>query len=353
MPLRLDGGRRALVALTLLTVLVGPPAPAAATDFSGAGATFPAPVYNAWAAAYRRASGNTLFYRAVGSGGGIDQIRQRAVDFGGTDAPMTQDELRAHRLLQFPAVIGSVVVIVNLAGIGQNELRLSGDVVADIYLGRIRSWNDPRLAQMNPRLALPAIPIEPVFRADPSGTTFVFTTYLAQASDSWRTEIGAATAVRWPLGTRAAGNDGVAGMVRVRPGAIGYVENVYAAVNDLTTTRLRNADGVFVAPTSTSFRAAAAAADWTRAPNLDPSMINRPGAAAWPIVSATYILVPSDPRDAVRARVVLDFFDWAFGEQGDRVAESLHYIPLPEAVAERVRASWGGIVADGRPVWRR
>jgi phosphate transport system substrate-binding protein len=348
---RSSSSRRGFLAIAAAAAVVGGIGPAVAAEFSGAGASFPAPVYNAWAAAYRQATGNTLNYQAIGSGGGINQITNRTVDFGASDAPLAQNRLQQAGLVQFPAVVGSIVPIVNIDGVAKNQLRLTGEVIADIYLGRIRSWNDPRIVEMNPGVTLPNLPIQPIYRSDASGTTFVFTTYLSQISQQWRTDVRAATSVQWPAGAGARGNDGVAGAVRNTRGGIGYVEYAFAAENNLASTQLRNAAGNFVEPTIQTFQNAAATADWANAPNLDPDMVNRPGPQAWPITTATYILIPREPRDAARAREALAFFNWAFGEQGDRIASGLHYVPLPEDVVQRVRQAWRNVTANGQPVF--
>jgi phosphate transport system substrate-binding protein len=338
----------ALIAATLFAQ----PAMAQGVEFTGAGATFPAPVYAAWASAYKAATNNTLNYQPIGSGGGINQIQNRTVDFGASDAPVPSNRLQQQRLVQFPAVIGAVVFIVNLDGVNKNQLKLTGEVIADIYLGTIKTWNDPRIVAINPGVTLPALTIQPVYRSDASGTTFVTTTYLSETSAKWKAEVSAATSVQWKAGAGARGNDGVAGAVRNTKGAIGYVEYAFAAENSLATTQLQNVDGQFVEPTTPNFQAAAAAADWEKAEDLAASMINMKGATSWPIVSPTYILIPRDPRDAARAKATLDFFAWAFAQAGDDIAVKLHYIPLPNAVVTRVKAVWANVVnAQGQRVW--
>jgi phosphate transport system substrate-binding protein len=339
-------------AAALVAATLSGPALAQGVEFTGAGATFPAPVYNAWAAAYRTATNNTLNYQAIGSGGGINQIQNRTVDFGASDAPVPNARLQQQRLVQFPAVIGAVVPIVNLPGIAKNQLRLTGEIMADIYLGTITTWNHQRIASINPGVTLPATTIQPIYRSDASGTTFVFTSYLSGKSQVWNAEVRSGTSVQWRAGAGARGNDGVAGAVRNTVGAIGYVEYAFAAENNLATTQLQNVGGQFVEATIATFQAAAAAADWANAQDLAASMINRPGATSWPIVSPTYILIPTDPRDPARARAALQFFAWAFTPTGDRIAEQLHYIPLPEAVVTRVKAAWARVLgANGQPVW--
>lgn len=336
---------RALAFAAAATGLMASALPAAAVDFTGAGGTFPAPVYAAWGTQYKAKSGSTLNYQAIGSGGGQTQITNRTVDFGASDAPMDDAKLESGKLLQFPTVIGSIVMIVNLDGIKPNELKLSGQVVADIYLGKITKWDDKEIASLNPGVKLPNIDVFPVSRSDGSGTTYVFTSYLSDVSADWKSKAGFGTSVKWPAGDGAKGNDGVAGTVKNTKGAIGYVEYVYAAANNLTTTELQNKAGKFVAPTVPAFQAAAAAADWTNAKNFAASMINTAGATAWPIVSATYILLPKDPKDAAKSAEIMKFFDFAYNE-GDKTAEDLHYIPLPKDVKERVRAAWKAEIKD-------
>jgi phosphate transport system substrate-binding protein len=292
-----------------------------------------------------------LNYQAIGSGGGQNQIRNRTVDFGASDAPMSSEQLQQHNLLQFPTVLGSVVPIVNLPGVEIDQLRLTGELLAEIYAGKITKWNDPKLAEANSGVTLPNLAIAPAYRADGSGTTFVFTSYLAAVSADWKGKVGAATSVRWPVGTGARGNDGVAATVRNTRGAIGYVENAYAHTNKLTTTQLRNKAGSFVKPSMESFRAAAANADWAAA-DFAANLIDTGGAESWPIVSPTFILLPKNPQDPARSSNVMKFFDWAY-KSGDDMASGLEYIPLPDQVAEAVRAAWAREVKrpDGQPVW--
>jgi len=311
---------------------------AQAVQITGAGASFPNPIYQRWAEAAREAINIQVNYQSIGSGAGINQIRNRTVDFGATDAPLNAQQLTEANLMQFPTVMGSVVPIINLPGVETNALRLTGDQLADIYLGRITRWNDPRLVEGNPGVSLPNIAIAPIYRADGSGTTFVFASYLSAVSEEWRTRVGAATSVRWPVGNGARGNEGVAGGVRNTRGGIGYVENAFAQLNRLATVQLRNRAGNFVAPTHESFVAAAVNADWS-VPGFAASIIDQPGAASWPIVSPTWILIPTNPTDAARNAHVRRFFDWAFAN-GDAMALQLEYIPLPQTVKDAVRAAW-------------
>lgn len=325
--------------------------PAFAVDVTGAGATFPAPVYSQWGADYKAKTGIGLNYQAIGSGGGQTQITNRTVDFGASDAPMDPAKLKSGNLLQFPTVIGAVVPVVNVEGV--ENLVLDGPTLAAIYGGKITKWNDPAIAKLNSGAKLPAASIVPVYRSDASGTTYVFTTYLADVSPDWKSNVGASTAVQWPAGAGAKGNDGVAGTVKNTAGAIGYVEFVYAASNSLPTISLINKAGKTVAPSEAAFKTAAASAEWDKAENFAASMINTSGDAAWPIVSATFILLPKDPKDAARSAEVMKFFDWAY-KDGGAAAEKLHYIALPESVINRVRTAWKADVKapDGKAIWK-
>jgi phosphate transport system substrate-binding protein len=323
-----------------------------AQQITGAGATFPAPVYAKWGEAAKAAVGIELNYQAIGSGGGQNQITNRTVDFGASDAPMDPAKLASAKLLQFPTVMGAVVVIVNLPGVKQDELKLTGEMVADIYAGKIVKWNDPKLVEMNKDVTLPNVAIAPVYRAEASGTSFVFTSYLSAVSPAWKSSVGASTSVKWPAGAGAKGNDGVAGTVRNTRGGIGYVEYAYATQNHLTTTQLRNKSGSFVKPTSEAFTAAASAGDWTGASNFAVSLIDTNGAANWPIVSPTFILLPKDPKEATHSANVMKFFDWTY-KNGSAIAQQLDYIPLPAAVQDAVRNAWRTqVIADGKPVYK-
>jgi phosphate transport system substrate-binding protein len=334
-------------------VLGGVAGPALAQQITGAGATFPAPVYAKWGEAAKAAVGIELNYQAIGSGGGQNQILNRTVDFGASDAPMSPEKLDSGKLLQFPSVMGAVVVVVNLPGVKPNDIKLSGEMLADIYLGKITKWNDPRIVEMNPGLKLPSRAIAPVYRADGSGTTYVFTSYLSAVSSDWKTKVGAATSVKWVAGNGAKGNDGVAATVRQVRGGIGYVEFAYAEQNKMTTTELRNKAGHFVAPTLDAFKAAAGSADWAGAKHYAVSLIDLNGATTWPIVSATFIELPKNPTDPARSASVMKFFDWAY-KSGDPIATSLDYVTLPDAVKNAVRSSWAAEIKapDGSPVWK-
>ena len=326
--------------------------PAAAQQITGAGATFPAPVYAKWGEAAKAAIGVELNYQAIGSGGGQNQITNRTVDFGASDAPMDAAKLQSANLLQFPMVMGAVVPIVNLPGINTNQVKLTGEMLADIYLGKITKWNDPKLVEMNRGVTLPNLAIAPVYRADGSGTSFVFTTYLSAVNSDWKEKVGASTSVKWPAGAGARGNDGVAGTVKNTRGAIGYVENAFATQNNLTTTQLRNKSGAFVSPTMAGFGAAAASGNWTGAQNFAVDLIDQAGAQSWPIVSATFLLLPKDPKDGARSANVLKWVDWAY-TNGGLIATQLEYIALPKAVQDTVRAAWRKeIMFNGQPVFK-
>lgn len=344
------------ITLTTLVLAVGAAAlsgpPVLAQEITGAGATFPAPVYAKWGEAAKAATGVQLSYQAIGSGGGESQIINRAADFGASDAPVDGPKLAANNLLQFPMVVGAVVPIVNLPGMGANRVKLTGELLADIYMGKISKWNDPKLVEMNRGVAMPNLAIAPVYRAEVSGTSYVFTSYLSSASSDWRERVGAKVSVKWPAGAGARGNDGVAGMVRSTRGGIGYVANAYATQNHLTTIQLRNKAGQFVGPTMASFAAAVAGGNWAGAQNFAVDLIDQPGATTWPIVSATYLLVPKDPKDGARMALVLKFVDWAY-TNGGQIATDLEYIPVPKAVQDSVRATWKtSIMAAGEPVYK-
>ena len=319
---------------------------------TGAGASFPAPLYAKWAADYHRATSVRVNYQSMGSAAGLRQVEARTVDFGATDAPLQDEELARQGLVQFPTVIGGVVPVVNLKGIAPGQLRLTGPVLADIYLGTVRRWNDARIAALNPGLPLPDARITPVRRADGSGTTFLFTSYLTQVSPAWRERVGQGTAVDWPTSAGGKGNEGVAAFVGRLPGAIGYVEAVYVRQNAMNYARLQNAAGQFVSPQDEAFRAAAADADWGR--SFHQVLVNRPGAQAWPLTGATFILLPRQAARPERAAEVLKFFDWGFRE-GDATAGKLGYVSLPPALEDAVRKLWDKELRDaaGGPLaWR-
>ena len=326
-------------------------APAQAADITGAGATFPFPVYAKWAEEYKKQTGIGLNYQSIGSGGGIRQITAKTVDFGATDAPMKGEDLTKNGMVQFPTVLGGVVPVINIQGIEAGQLKLTGEVLADIFNGKIAKWNDAKIAQINQGVALPDASITPVYRSDGSGTTSVFTTYLSEVSATWKSGPGAGASVQWPVGQGGKGNEGVAATVKQVANAIGYVEYAYAKQNAIPVAQLQNKDGRFVAPEAKTFQAAAANANWSAAPGFGISLTNQPGAEAWPITAPTFILVPKTPEKPEQVAEVLKFFDWAY-KNGDTLAAGLDYVPLPDAVVEQVRKSWGEIKTKaGQPVF--
>ncbi|HTI79726.1 MAG TPA: phosphate ABC transporter substrate-binding protein PstS [Acetobacteraceae bacterium] len=332
--------RKHLLGGTLLLGLAGLAAPShAQTQLTGAGSTFAAPIYTKWAEAASGATNIKLNYQAIGSGAGINQINNRTVDFGASDMPMKSADLTAHKLMQFPTVVGGIDIIINIPGINANQLKLTGPILADIYLGKITKWNDESITSINPDLKLPNLAIAPVHRADGSGTTYVFTDYLSIQSAEWKSKVGSSTSVSWPVGAGAKGSDGVAGTVQQIKGGIGYDESAYAEQNKLTTTLLLNKAGKYVAPTMAAFQAAASNADWTSVQNFAIDLNNEPGDASWPIESATFVLLPTDPKDPNQSAAVKKFFDWGF-THGDDIAKQLLYIPLPDSVHNAIRAAW-------------
>jgi phosphate transport system substrate-binding protein len=317
---------------------------------NGAGATFPAPLYSQWANDYKAAKGIELNYAAIGSGGGIKQITSRTVDFGATDDPMKAEELQQNNLIQFPATMGGVVLAYNLPGF-TGEIKLDGPTIADMFMGKEKKWNDPKIAAMNPGVKLPNVAVTPVYRSDSSGTSFIFTSYLSGVSPEWKSSIGADKAVKWPTGAGGKGNAGVAGFLKQIEGSIGYVEYSYAKSNSLPVATLKNQAGKLVKPGSDSFAAAAASAKWDPAQGFYISLTNQPGDASWPIVGVSFILVPTQPTNAANAKEVLNFFDYAFKNGGD-AANKLDYVPIPPAVVDLVRQSWSAVKGpDGKPVW--
>jgi phosphate transport system substrate-binding protein len=322
----------------------------ATAQITGAGATFPAPVYAKWAEAYKAATGVSLNYQAIGSGGGVKQIQARTVDFGATDDPLSADDLAKNGFVQFPAVIGGVVPVVNLQGVKPGEMKLNGAVLADIYRGQVKTWNDPAIVQLNPGVKLPSTAITLVYRSDSSGTTFVFTDYLAQVSPAFKAAPGSGKTVNWPAGIGGRGNAGVAANVSKIDGAIGYVEYAYAKQNKMIHAAMINRDGRTVQPDDLTFAAAAARADWKSAPGFGVNLNNQPGAEAWPMTSATFILMYRAAADARRSAEALKFFKWAL-ENGQKLAVDLDYVPLPADVVKQVQASWNEIRdGSGKPV---
>lgn len=321
-----------------------------ATDITGAGATFPFPVYAKWAADYKVASGNAVNYQSIGSGGGVQQITAKTVDFGATDDPMSGEQLDKIGLMQFPAVIGGTVPVVNIEGIKPGQLKLTGTVLADIFLGKVKKWNDPAIQSLNAELKLPAADIIVVHRSDGSGTTFGFTNYLSKVSTDWKEKVGQGKAVKWPAGQGGKGNEGVAAYVKQLKNSIGYVEYAYAKQNALAWTQMKNQAGNFVQPEQKSFAAAAANAKWDSAPGMGVVLTEQPGADSWPVTSATFILVYKEQAKPENGRTTLAFFDWAF-EKGAKTAADMDYVPLPKDVTDQIRAAWKATIkADGQPL---
>jgi phosphate transport system substrate-binding protein len=326
--------------------------PAAAVEISGAGATFPYPVYAKWADTYKKETGVGLNYQSIGSGGGIKQIEAKTVTFGASDAPLKGPELDKHGLVQFPMVMGGIVPVVNVEGVAAGELVLDGPTLAGIFLGTVKSWDDPAIKKLNPNVKLPSQPIAVVHRSDGSGTTFNFTYYLSEASADWKSQVGAATSVEWPVGIGAKGNEGVSNNVSQTKGSIGYVEYAYALQNKLVYTKMTNKDGKIVAPTSPAFQTAAANANWNSVPGYSVILANQAGAESWPMTAATFILIPKKPEDAAAAAEALKFFAWAYAK-GDKMAEELDYVPMPKKVVGDVEKVWASEIKDanGKPLF--
>lgn len=320
--------------------------PAFAAEITGAGATFPYPIYAKWADAYRKETGTGLNYQSIGSGGGIKQITAKTVDFGASDMPLTPQDLDKNGLMQFPTVIGGDVPVVNLKGIAAGQLRLSGEVLAGIFLGKVKKWNDPAIAALNPGAPLPDVAVSVVHRSDGSGTTFIWTNYLSKVSPEWKSKVGEGTSVNWPTGVGGKGNEGVASYVQRIQGSIGYVEYAYVLQNKMAYALVKNRDGSFVSPSARGFQAAAAGADWSAAPGMYLILTDAPGADAWPIAGATFILMHKVQDKPESAKQVLKFFDWAYAK-GDRMAESLDYVPLPDKVVKLIEANWKQHIRDG------
>jgi phosphate transport system substrate-binding protein len=310
-----------------------------AADISGAGATFPFPLYAKWAEAYKKETGIGLNYQAIGSGGGIKQIQAKTVTFGATDIPQTAADQQKFGLVQWPMVMGGIVAVVNLDGVKSGDLVIDGPTLADIYLGKIKTWDDPELKKLNPTAKLPSGPITVVHRADGSGTSFNFTNYLDKVSPAWHEKVGVSQTPEWPVGVGAKGNDGISGTVRQTKASIGYVEYAYAKQQKLTYADMVNKDGKTVAPTVPAFQAAAANADWANAPGYYQVLTDEPGAASWPLTAATFILMYKEPTDKAAAAEALKFFDWAF-TKGEKIAEDLDYIPMPASVVTLVKKTW-------------
>ena len=313
--------------------------PAVAADISGAGATFPYPIYAKWADAYKKETGVGLNYQSIGSGGGIKQIQARTVTFGATDAPLKGEELEKNGLVQFSMVMGGIVPVVNIDGINAGDLVLDGPTLAKIFLGDIKTWDDPAIKKLNPNVKLPSTAITVVHRSDGSGTTFNFAYYLSQVSPDWSSKVSYNTSLEWPVGVGAKGNEGVSNNVGQIKGSIGYVEYAYALQNKLVYTKMQNKDGRVVSPTSAAFQAAAANADWSSVPGYGVILANQPGAASWPMTAATFILIPKQPPDAAAAASALKFFAWAY-DKGGKMAEELDYVPMPEKVVSDIKEMW-------------
>ncbi|HEY6135596.1 MAG TPA: phosphate ABC transporter substrate-binding protein PstS [Rubrivivax sp.] len=332
-----------LLSSALLAVAMATSA-AHAQDVTGAGATFPAPIYAKWADAYNKAVGARINYQSVGSGAGIRQIRAKTVDFGASDMPLSDADLTKDGMIQFPTVIGGVVPVVNIKGITPGQIKMTGQVLGDIYLGKITKWNDAAITGLNPGVPLPDAAISVVRRADGSGTTFIFTNYLSKVNADWKTKVGEGTAVNWPTGAGGKGNEGVSAFVQRLPNSLGYVEYAYAKQNKMSHMLMRNKDGVYVAPDDSTFKAAAAGAEWAK--TFYQILTEQPGKDSWPITGATFILMHKAQDKAESATNSLKFFDWAFAN-GDKMADDLDYVPLPIAVKDLVRKQWADNLKDG------
>jgi phosphate transport system substrate-binding protein len=336
--------------LIALSVLVA--GTVSAADLTGAGATFPYPIYSKWAEAYNAATGIGLNYQSIGSGGGIKQIKAKTVDFGASDMPLKQEELDKEGLMQFPAIIGGVVPVVNLDGVAPGQLKLTSDVIANIHLGKITKWNDKAIADLNPGVTLPAIPVVVVHRADSSGTTFLWTDFLSKTNADFKAVIGSGTTVKWPTGVGGKGNEGVAAQVQRIKGAFGYVEYAFAKRNKIAHAQLKNRDGNFVQPSDDTFKAAAAGADWANAPGFYLVLTNQTGKDAWPATGASFIIMHRQQPDALTGRAILKFFDWSF-KNGGKMSEELEYVHLPPALIKQINEQWKTQLKDpsGKSIW--
>lgn len=326
---------------------------ASASEITGAGASFPAPLYSKWSTDYNKATQVTINYQSIGSGGGIKQIEAKTVDFGASDMPLSVAELNQYQLVQFPTVVGGVVPVVNLEGIDAGKLKLTGPILAGIFAGTITNWNDAAIKQINPDLQLPDLPITVVHRADGSGTSFLFTTYLAAVSPDWKTKVGAGTTVRWPVGLGSKGNEGVAAYVQRIKGSIGYVEYTYASQNKLVYTMLENQAGKFVSPGMPSFKAVADSVDWSKNPYFDVVLVNQKGDGSWPVAGATFILLNKSQDNPQTGQAMLKFFDWAY-KNGGASAEALYYVPLSDSLVGQIEDSWKHNIKDskGNALWQ-
>jgi phosphate transport system substrate-binding protein len=336
---------RSICSASLLAVLSFSASAVLAEDVTGAGASFPAPIYAKWADAYNKVSGAKINYQSVGSGAGIKQIKATTVDFGASDAPLKDEELAKDGLVQFPTVIGGVVPVVNIAGIAPGQLKLTGAVLGDIYLGKVTKWNDPAIAALNPGVPLPDAAIAPVRRADGSGTSFIFTNYLSKVNPEWKSRVGEGTSVNWPAGAGGKGNEGVSSYVQRLPNSIGYVEYAYAKQNKMAYVQLKNQAGRYVSPDDLTFKAAAAGADWTK--SFYQVLTDQSGKDAWPITGATFILMHKAQDKPAQATQTLKFFDWAYSANGDKMADELDYVSLPDSLKALVRKQWTEIKDAG------
>ncbi|WP_020648356.1 phosphate ABC transporter substrate-binding protein PstS [Solimonas variicoloris] len=345
--------RKTLARATLAVAGVALAGAAMAADITGAGATFPYPIYSKWADAYKKETGIGLNYQSIGSGGGIKQIKAKTVTFGATDKPLKAEDLDEMGAIQWPMVMGGVVPVINVKGIAPGQLVLDGKTLADIFQGRISKWNDAAIAKLNPGVALPAKAIAVVHRADGSGTTFNFTYYLGQVSESWRVNVGVEQSVEWPVGIGGKGNEGVANMVTQTDGSIGYVEYAYAKQNKMTHTKMINKDGKTVAPDADTFAAAAANADWAKAKGFYLILANQPGANSWPMTAATFIVMYKKADKADDSAAALKFFDWAY-KNGGKMADELDYVPMPASVIDLVEKTWAANIKDasGKALWK-
>lgn len=343
--------RQMIRALTIFAAASLVQASAFANDMTGAGSTFVYPLISKWADAYKKETGNSVNYQSIGSGGGITQIKNKTVDFGASDMPLKPEELATAGLVQFPIVNGADVAVINVPGIEAGKLKLTGPLLADIFLGKVKKWNDAEIAKINAGMKLPAKDITVVHRSDGSGTTFIFTNYLSKVSPEWKEKAGEGTAVNWPVGVGGKGNEGVASYVKQIEGSIGYVEYAYALQNNMTFTQMKNDAGQFVEPTRESFKAAAAGADWAKAQDYYLILTNAPGKKSWPIAGSTFVLMQKAQANSAQAKEVLKFFHWAYGK-GEGMAEELHYVPIPAAVSKTIEKTWSEKIkgADGSAV---
>ncbi|RJX32865.1 MAG: phosphate ABC transporter substrate-binding protein PstS [Oxalobacter sp.] len=344
--------RKLAGSLVLAVSAVSTASVAVAADITGAGATFPYPIYAKWAQAYKQATGHQMNYQSIGSGGGIKQIKAKTVDFGASDMPLKAEDLKQFGLVQFPAIMGGVVPVVNVEGVKPGQLKMTGKVLADIYLGKIKQWNAPEIVAINPGITLPNRAITVVHRADGSGTSFLWTDYLSKVSPAFKSTVGSGTAVKWPAGVGGKGNEGVAANVQRIKGAIGYVEYAYAKKNNIPHTQLQNKNGKFVQPSDASFKAAAAGAQWSKTPGFGVVLTNQAGLNSWPIAGASFILMQQKQSNPAKGKEVLKFFDWAF-KNGGAMATELDYVAMPPAVVKQVQVEWKKQIKDGanQAIW--